>query len=268
MAIDYIDDTELEEEEFVNKEIFVSVAQDKEIEIDDGKPDTETIDLSKIKELAEKYKEKKEKQKLQEEEKEKKEFLNTDNDNTDKNKEIKENAKKPIENNEKKAKNNSVKEKEIVLPKGFEYLLDIVKQYNKVLKLVKNPDFVQNVLQQAVEKKIEEKSEEIAESFAEETIQELEKNTYFEIAEEKKELEFIFNMDVDKCEILNIVGLDKTKFKQKIIFDPNYIYDFYFKIININNNISMEEEETINNYKEIFEFLKNQEFFVEDYFII
>ena len=155
------------------------------------------------------------------------------------------------------------KNKKIILPKSFEYLVTYVEKYNEILNRTEDTEFIKKAINDALAREIEKKTSEIAENFAMDFINKVEKDNYFEKAEEQEKINFMIKTDLQNGETegLEILELNINKinnfFKTEIVFNPNCIYDFYISAVK-NNKQNVEYLEDIMKIS----------FFTEDYFDI
>jgi len=167
---------------------------------------------------------------------------NNDNDNSN-------------DNANNKKTSTSTKNK-IIFPKEFEYLIDIIRDYNNTLSLSNNKEFIQNALQENIKKEIAKSSKEIARKFANETIKELDKKDYFQKTQEYNQMKFIENFNIeDYKDKVNIVSLSKDELKEKLIFDLNEFYKINAEIVKGNKE-----------YEDFFNSIFKIDVYVEDYF--
>ena len=193
--------------------------------------------------------------------------IKSENENIENNKSYSFEDDKNIENNEEKNNDNKGKENKtgeitknsLVLPKEFKYLLDTVKEFNDVLSITTNPDFVKNALKKELKEELVKTSENIAKQFAKEIIEKFDEN-HFQMIKEKKKMEFVKNLDLDNPVIkdkINLVYLDRKEQHKQSVFDYNNIYRYYGKLVKNKPK-----------YKDYFDKIIKVNFFVEDYFIL
>jgi len=173
----------------------------------------------------------------------------SDDENNKKTKKQKEEKKEDTDSSVKKEK------KEIIFPKEFEYLVDVIKTYNNTLSLSKDKKFIQQALKEGIRKEIANSSKKIAEKFANDTIEELSKMNYFQKTQEYNQMKFIENIDIENCPKLNIVSVSKEELKEKLIFDINEFYKIYAEISKGNKE-----------YEDFFNLIFNINVYVEDFF--
>ena len=169
------------------------------------------------------------------------------------------NEEKNNDNEGKENKTEEITKNSLVLPKEFKYLLDTVKEFNDVLSITTNPDFVKNALKKELKEELVKTSENIAKQFAKEIIEKFDEN-HFQMIKEKKKMEFVKNLDLDNPVIkdkINLVYLDRKEQHKQSVFDYNNIYRYYGKLVKNKPK-----------YKDYFDKIIKVNFFVEDYFIL
>ncbi len=169
------------------------------------------------------------------------------------------NEEKNNDNESKENKIEKITKDSLVLPKEFKYLLDTVKEFNDVLSITTNPDFVKNALKKELKEELIKTSKNIAKQFAKETIEKFDKN-HFQMIKEKKKMEFVKNLDLNSPVIkdkINLIYLDRKEQHKQSVFDYNDIYWYYGKLVKNKPK-----------YKDYFDKIIKVNFFVEDYFIL